>query len=181
MVCRPALFCAHFSSSSSLARRSQRGGVGRCSSANTTTHAPLLSTLRSGTFPTRHSAVASAYDPLFRWRSAVDATYIINLSDSQASVNAGQRTLDEPATTAATAHTTRNVARTMVVKHLPPAVKQLMALRNPQLPPAPSVTRLSAVLQSTFKDAQHRRAENGWLTLAASTYPPAAVLSASSV
>lgn len=57
----------------------------------------------------------------------------------------------------------------MVVKHLPPAVKQLMALRNPQLPPAPSVTRLSAVLQSTFKDAQHRRAENGWLTLATCT------------
>lgn len=58
----------------------------------------------------------------------------------------------------------------MVVKHLPPAVKQLLTLRNPQLPLAPPVSKLSAVLRSTFEDARTRKAETGWLTLTASTY-----------
>lgn len=58
---------------------------------------------------------------------------------------------------------------TMVVKHLPPVVKQLLTLRNPGLPPAPPVSKLSAVLTSTFKDAQERRAEKGWLTLTVRT------------
>ncbi|KAI0770792.1 hypothetical protein BC629DRAFT_1583376 [Irpex lacteus] len=57
----------------------------------------------------------------------------------------------------------------MVVKHLPPVVKQLLTLRNPGLPPAPPVSKLSAVLTSTFKDAQERRAEKGWLTLTTCT------------
>lgn len=59
----------------------------------------------------------------------------------------------------------------MVVKHLPPTVKQLLTLRHPQLPPAPPVSKLSAVLRSTYDDARTKRAENGWLTLAASTPP----------
>ena len=57
----------------------------------------------------------------------------------------------------------------MVVKHLPPAVKQLLTLRNPNLPPAPPVSKLSAVLRSTFDDARTKKAETGWLTLTVGT------------
>ncbi|KAF7797532.1 hypothetical protein EIP86_008732 [Pleurotus ostreatoroseus] len=57
----------------------------------------------------------------------------------------------------------------MPVKHLPPVIKQLLTLRNPHLPPAPPVAKLSAVLQSTYKDAQSKSAERGWLTLSTCT------------
>ncbi|KAI0786369.1 hypothetical protein C8Q75DRAFT_771496 [Abortiporus biennis] len=57
----------------------------------------------------------------------------------------------------------------MVVKHLPPTVKQLLALRNPNLPQAPSYAKLNAVLKSTYDDAKRRKAENGWLTLSTCT------------
>lgn len=57
---------------------------------------------------------------------------------------------------------------TKMVKHLPPAVKQLLKLRNPQCRPTPPFSRLDAVLQSTFQEAQAKKAENGWLTLAVS-------------
>lgn len=53
----------------------------------------------------------------------------------------------------------------MPVKHLPPVIKQLLTLRSPQLPSPPLPSKLSAILSSTFKDAQRRKAENGWLTL----------------
>ncbi len=53
-----------------------------------------------------------------------------------------------------------------MVKHLPPAVKQLLTLRNPQPRPAPPLSRLNAVLASTFQDAKAKKAERGWLTLA---------------
>ncbi|KAI0637802.1 hypothetical protein C8Q77DRAFT_1087953 [Trametes polyzona] len=51
------------------------------------------------------------------------------------------------------------------VKHLPPAVKQLLTLRTPQPRPTPSLPRLTEVLSSTFQDAKAKRAERGWLTL----------------
>lgn len=54
----------------------------------------------------------------------------------------------------------------MVVKHLPPTVKQLLTLRTPQPRPTPSLPRLTAVLSSTFQDAKAKKAERGWLTLA---------------
>jgi len=57
----------------------------------------------------------------------------------------------------------------MSVKHLPPVVKQLMSLRSPQLPPPPPLSKLSAVLISTFSDAQRKKAEKGWLTLTTCT------------
>ncbi|GJE84662.1 hypothetical protein PsYK624_007380 [Phanerochaete sordida] len=53
----------------------------------------------------------------------------------------------------------------MVVKHLPPTVKHLLTLRNPNLPAAPPISKLSAVLRSTFDDARTKKAETGWLTL----------------
>ena len=55
-----------------------------------------------------------------------------------------------------------------MVKHLPPAVKQLLALRNPNPRVAPPFARLDAVLRSTREDARAKNAENGWLTLAVS-------------
>ncbi|OJT13306.1 Dol-P-Man:Man(5)GlcNAc(2)-PP-Dol alpha-1,3-mannosyltransferase [Trametes pubescens] len=57
----------------------------------------------------------------------------------------------------------------MVVKHLPPTVKQLLTLRTPQPRPTPSLPRLTAVLSSTFQDAKAKKAERGWLTLAMCT------------
>ncbi|KAI0650015.1 hypothetical protein C8Q79DRAFT_941937 [Trametes meyenii] len=57
----------------------------------------------------------------------------------------------------------------MTVKHLPPAVKQLLALRTPQPRPTPSLPKLTAVLSSTFRDAKAKKAERGWLTLATCT------------
>jgi hypothetical protein len=57
----------------------------------------------------------------------------------------------------------------MVVKTLPPVIKQLLTLRSPGLPPMPPVSKLSAVLRSTFDDARNKKAETGWLTLAVST------------
>ncbi|KAI0356642.1 hypothetical protein OH77DRAFT_1400444 [Trametes cingulata] len=57
----------------------------------------------------------------------------------------------------------------MTVKHLPPAVKQLLTLRTPQPRPTPSLPKLTAVLTSTFQDAKAKRAERGWLTLAMCT------------
>lgn len=64
----------------------------------------------------------------------------------------------------------------MPVKHLPPVIKQLLTLRNPQLPPPPPLSKLSAVFKSTFDDAQRKNATTGWLTLTVSRcrYSPAA-------
>ncbi|KZT72593.1 hypothetical protein DAEQUDRAFT_809035 [Daedalea quercina L-15889] len=56
-----------------------------------------------------------------------------------------------------------------MVAHLPPAVKQLLALRNPHSFPGPPVSRLNDVLTRTFRDAQQKKAEKGWLTLATCT------------
>ncbi|PIL36767.1 hypothetical protein GSI_00457 [Ganoderma sinense ZZ0214-1] len=53
-----------------------------------------------------------------------------------------------------------------MVKHLPPTVKQLLTLRNPQPRLAPPLSRLNAVLSTTYQDAKGKKAEKGWLTLA---------------
>uniref|UniRef100_D8PK11 Dol-P-Man:Man(5)GlcNAc(2)-PP-Dol alpha-1,3-mannosyltransferase n=2 Tax=Schizophyllum commune (strain H4-8 / FGSC 9210) TaxID=578458 RepID=D8PK11_SCHCM len=53
----------------------------------------------------------------------------------------------------------------MVVKHLPPAVKQLLTLRNPQSLPSPPLSTLNNVLKRTFQDAKTKKAETGWLVL----------------
>jgi len=56
-----------------------------------------------------------------------------------------------------------------MVAHLPPAVKQLLTLRNPHPFPPPSPARLQSVLSRTFNDAKQRRAETGWLVLSMCT------------
>ncbi|KAA1466130.1 hypothetical protein DENSPDRAFT_830877 [Dentipellis sp. KUC8613] len=56
-----------------------------------------------------------------------------------------------------------------MVKHLPPAVKQLLTLRNPSPLPGPPVSKLYGVLGSTFADAKRRKAETGWLVLSTCT------------
>ncbi|KZV69152.1 hypothetical protein PENSPDRAFT_686639 [Peniophora sp. CONT] len=61
---------------------------------------------------------------------------------------------------------------------LSPAIKRLLATRNPNSFPGPSRAPLTAVLQRTRADAQKRGAEDGWLVLAAcalltSNVPPA--------
>ncbi|KAI0771862.1 hypothetical protein BD413DRAFT_692187 [Trametes elegans] len=57
----------------------------------------------------------------------------------------------------------------MVVKHLPSAVKQLLAQRTPHPRQTPSLSKLTAVLSSTLQDAKTKKAERGWLTLATCT------------
>ena len=48
---------------------------------------------------------------------------------------------------------------------LPPAIKQLLPLRNPHPFPNPSAQKLNSILSSTFSEARQRKAENGWLVL----------------
>ncbi|KAL0949616.1 hypothetical protein HGRIS_009661 [Hohenbuehelia grisea] len=52
-----------------------------------------------------------------------------------------------------------------MVKHLPPAVKPLLALRNPHALPSPPLPQLHALFRNTFRDAQAKKAETGWLVL----------------
>ena len=54
---------------------------------------------------------------------------------------------------------------TMVVKHLPPAVKHLLTLRNPNSLPGPPAAQLNKIFTSTFNDAKQKKVEKGWLTL----------------
>ncbi|KAH8113378.1 hypothetical protein DFH11DRAFT_1689531 [Phellopilus nigrolimitatus] len=56
-----------------------------------------------------------------------------------------------------------------MVKHLPPAIKQLLALRNPHPFASPTVGKLNSVLQRTRSEAQQHGAENGWLVLSTCT------------
>ncbi|KAJ7742438.1 hypothetical protein DFH07DRAFT_40917 [Mycena maculata] len=56
-----------------------------------------------------------------------------------------------------------------MVKHLPPAVKHLLTLRNPATLPAPPVTKLHAILTSSYRSAKDRNAETAWLVLTACT------------
>lgn len=57
-----------------------------------------------------------------------------------------------------------NLRRAMV-RHLPSAIKQLLALRNPHPLPSPAVPQLRQLLAKTHQDAVHRKAETGWLVL----------------
>jgi hypothetical protein len=52
-----------------------------------------------------------------------------------------------------------------MVKHLPPAIKHLLTLRNPATLPAPPVSKLHAVLTSSYRSAKERNAETAWLVL----------------
>jgi hypothetical protein len=52
-----------------------------------------------------------------------------------------------------------------MVKHLPPAVKHLLTLRNPEAWPSPSIGKLHGVFNRTLNEAKQRNAENGWLVL----------------
>ncbi|OBZ76428.1 Dol-P-Man:Man(5)GlcNAc(2)-PP-Dol alpha-1,3-mannosyltransferase [Grifola frondosa] len=56
-----------------------------------------------------------------------------------------------------------------MVKHLPPAVKQLLNLRNPRSRPSPPLAKLNAIFSSTYNDAKEKRVEKGWLTLTTCT------------
>ncbi|KAF7352919.1 hypothetical protein MVEN_01259200 [Mycena venus] len=56
-----------------------------------------------------------------------------------------------------------------MVKHLPPAIKHLLTLRNPNTLPGPPVPKLHAVLTSSYRSAKDRNAETAWLVLTACT------------
>ncbi|TFY79636.1 hypothetical protein EWM64_g4375 [Hericium alpestre] len=56
-----------------------------------------------------------------------------------------------------------------MVKHLPPSIKHLLTLRNPQSFAGPPVPKLNGILNSTFADARSRKAETGWLVLTTCT------------
>jgi len=56
-----------------------------------------------------------------------------------------------------------------MVKHLPPAVKQLLTLRNPNSLSSPSLTTLHATFTSTLRDAKENKAKTGWLVLTTCT------------
>lgn len=57
-----------------------------------------------------------------------------------------------------------------MVKHLPPAVKHLLSLRNPQSYPSPPLQKLNDAFTKTFRDAQLKKAETGWLVLTVGFY-----------
>jgi len=46
---------------------------------------------------------------------------------------------------------------------LTPALKHLLTLRSPNVLPSPPLTQLNRVLTKTFRDAQTKKAETGWL------------------
>ncbi|KAJ7699903.1 hypothetical protein B0H17DRAFT_1047611 [Mycena rosella] len=56
-----------------------------------------------------------------------------------------------------------------MVKHLPASIKHLLTLRNPTTLPAPPLTKLHAVLTSSYRSARDRNAETAWLVLTACT------------
>ena len=60
----------------------------------------------------------------------------------------------------------------VMVKHLPPVVKQLLTQRHPHPFPSPSVQKLNAVLHKTFGEAKRHKAEDGWLVLSVGLFNP---------
>ena len=46
---------------------------------------------------------------------------------------------------------------------LTPNLKHLLTLRNPNVLPSPSLPQLNRVFTKTFRDAQAKKAETGWL------------------
>ncbi|KAG1715931.1 hypothetical protein ID866_1220 [Astraeus odoratus] len=59
----------------------------------------------------------------------------------------------------------RRFAVVDMVKQLPPVIKHLLTLRNPEAWPSPPIERLNGVLTRTLNEAKQRNAENGWLVL----------------
>lgn len=53
-----------------------------------------------------------------------------------------------------------------MVARLTPALKHLLTLRSPNVLPSPPLGQLNALFTKTFRDAQARKAETGWLVLA---------------
>ncbi|KXN86344.1 Dol-P-Man:Man(5)GlcNAc(2)-PP-Dol alpha-1,3-mannosyltransferase [Leucoagaricus sp. SymC.cos] len=56
-----------------------------------------------------------------------------------------------------------------MVKHLPPSIKHLLSLRNPHSYPGPPLLKLNAIFTKTYRDAQLKKAETGWLVLTTCT------------
>ncbi|KAI6034311.1 hypothetical protein BKA83DRAFT_4188129, partial [Pisolithus microcarpus] len=56
-----------------------------------------------------------------------------------------------------------------MVKHLPPVIKQLLTLRNPEAWPSPPIERLTSVFARTLNEARQLNAETGWLVLSTCT------------
>jgi len=56
-----------------------------------------------------------------------------------------------------------------MVKHLSASIKQLLTIRNPHPLPSPPLVRVHDVLLKTHLDAKTKKAETGWLVLAACT------------
>jgi hypothetical protein len=58
-----------------------------------------------------------------------------------------------------------------MVKHLPPSIKQLLTLRNPNVLPSPPLSQLHALFADTRRDACARtpNVEKGWLVLTVSS------------
>ncbi|KAG6833749.1 hypothetical protein H0H87_001181 [Tephrocybe sp. NHM501043] len=52
-----------------------------------------------------------------------------------------------------------------MVKHLPPSVKHLLTLRNPNVLPGPPPSQLQTLFTRTSRDAKLKNAETGWLVL----------------
>ncbi|KAF9535090.1 hypothetical protein CPB83DRAFT_843452 [Crepidotus variabilis] len=50
-----------------------------------------------------------------------------------------------------------------------PTLKQLLKLRKPDVLPSPSLAQLNKVFSKTFRDAQSKKAETGWLVASTST------------
>jgi len=53
-----------------------------------------------------------------------------------------------------------------------PAIKHLLTLRSPNVLPSPPLSQLNKVFNSTYRSAQSKRAETGWLVAAVSTRTP---------
>jgi len=62
------------------------------------------------------------------------------------------------------------VCRALVmIRRLPPPIKQLLSLQNPDAYVGPSATQLNRLFQKTYSDATLKGAETGWLVLTTCT------------
>ena len=53
---------------------------------------------------------------------------------------------------------------------LTPRIRHILGLRTPKPVPGPSISRLSTVFTETFRDAETKGAESGWLVAAVSLF-----------
>ncbi|KAF5333111.1 hypothetical protein D9611_002330 [Ephemerocybe angulata] len=56
-----------------------------------------------------------------------------------------------------------------MVAHLPPSIKHLLTFRKPGALPSPPLSQLNRLFDKTFREAQSRKAETGWLALTTCT------------